>query len=162
MGDFHRCIELILAEEGGYVLHPDDPGGATKFGLSQRAYPQLDISALTLDEAKALYHRDYWTPIQGDTLPDGLDLLVFDGAVNQGPRTAIQLLQEAARVPIDGVLGPVTLLAAARQMPGIRLEFTARRAWRYELNPREPVFGLGWFRRLLRLYTTALQGTVAS
>ena len=83
MGDFPRCIELILAEEGGQVNHPRDPGGLTKYGISQRSYPDLNIAALTKETVVALYRRDYWNPVHGDELPDGLDLLLLDCAVNQ-------------------------------------------------------------------------------
>ena len=102
MGDFHRCIDLILAEEGGYVHHPNDPGGETKFGIAKRAYPHLDIARLTLADAVNLYQRDDWTPMRGDAFPDSLALLLFDSAVNQGPKTAIRLLQKALTLNEDG------------------------------------------------------------
>ena len=88
MGDFNRCIDLVLAEEGSYINHPDDPGGETKFGISKRAYPQLDTPALTLARAVDLYPTDYWQPINGDPFPDGLALLLLDTAVNIGPNPA--------------------------------------------------------------------------
>lgn len=84
MSDFARCIEFVLAEEGGTVNDPHDPGGLTKYGISQRSYPDVDILRLTLDDATAIYRRDYWDKIRGDELPAGIDLLVFDSAVNQG------------------------------------------------------------------------------
>ena len=101
MGDFNRCISLILAEEGGLSNHRQDPGGLTKYGIGQRSYPTLNIAALTLSEAQALYRRDYWNPIHGDELPSGLDLLMLDCAINQGVVTAIQLLQQAIRIQDD-------------------------------------------------------------
>lgn len=76
MGDFHRCLQIILAEEGGLVNHPRDPGKLTNFGISQRGYPDLDIAHLTREQAIAIYRRDYWNPIKGDDLPAGLDLLI--------------------------------------------------------------------------------------
>jgi lysozyme family protein len=157
MGDVQRCIDLILAEEGGQVNHPRDPGGLTKYGISKRAYPQLDIAVLTRETAVALYRRDYWNPVHGDELPDGLDLLVLDSAINQGPATTIRLLQEALNLNQDGVLGPITLAHARRTLPNVLQEFCALRAWRYEINRNEDVFGKGWFRRLFRLYAIALQ-----
>ena len=72
MGDFTRCIRHILNEEGGYVNHAKDPGGETKYGISKRAYPHLDINNLTLDEAEAIYRLDYWEPVQGHSWPDVL------------------------------------------------------------------------------------------
>ena len=158
MGDFHRCIDRILAEEGGLSNHPHDPGGLTNYGISQRAYPTLDIAALTLADAQALYRRDYWQPLHGDSLPSGLDLLMLDCAINQGVVTAIQLLQQALRIQDDGLLGPKTLTAAAVAMPGLLDAFTAERALRYEFNRNEAVFGRGWYRRLLRMHRHAWAG----
>jgi lysozyme family protein len=151
MGDFHRCIDRILAEEGGLSNHPADPGGLTKYGISQRSYPTLDIAALTLANAKVLYRRDYWEPMHGDQLPDGLDLLMLDCAINQGPITAIQLLQRVLRIRDDGLIGPKTLSAAPLAMPDLLDAFATERALRYEFNRNEATFGRGWYSRLLRM-----------
>lgn len=157
MGDFQRCIDFILAEEGGLANHARDPGGLTKYGISQRSYPDINIGTLTREDAEALYHRDYWTPIRGDDFPDGLALLLLDCAVNQGPATPIKLLQEALGMAVDGAPGPITRTCATRAMPDLLGEFQALRAWRYEINRNEDVFGQGWFRRLFRLYAIAIQ-----
>ena len=158
MGDFNHCIDRILAEEGGLSNHPADPGGLTKYGISKRSYPTLDIANLTLANAQSIYHRDYWQPIHGDQLPPGLDLLMLDCAINQGVVTAIQLLQQALRIQDDGLIGPKTLTAAERAMPGLLDAFTAERALRYEFNRNEAVFGRGWYRRLLRIHRHAWAG----
>ena len=155
MDKLERCLGTVLAAEGGQSNHPVDPGGLTKFGISQCAYPTLDIAHLTLAEAEALYRRDYWQPIQGDQLPSGLDLLMIDCAVNQGVVTAIQLLQAALKLKEDGVLGPVTRAAAAQAMPDVLDNFAAERAIRYEFNRNEATFGRGWYRRLLRMHRQA-------
>jgi lysozyme family protein len=158
MGDFQRCIDHVLAEEGGLSDHPADPGGLTQYGISKRGYPTLDIANLTLADAQAIYHRDYWQRIHGDQLPSGLDLLMLDCAVNQGPVTAIKLLQRTLRINDDGLIGPATLTAAFAAMPGLLDAFAAERALRYELNPNEATFGRGWYRRLLRMHRHAWAG----
>ncbi len=158
MGEFIRCIDYILAEEGGYVNHPNDPGGETKFGISKRAYPNLDIKALTLINAVDIYQRDYWTPIHGDDLPPGLDLLLLDTAVNMGPVTAIKLLQRALNLTEDGVMGKVTITAAQNARSDLLTDFCAERALRYEFNKNEATFGRGWYRRLFNTYRLALSG----
>ena len=135
-----------------------DPGGLTQYGISQRSYPTLDIAALTLDDAKALYRRDYWQPLHGDQLPDGLDLLLLDCAVNQGPVTAIKLLQRTLRIRDDGRIGPETLSYSATAMPGLLDAFAAERALRYELNQNEATFGRGWYQRLFRIHRHAWAG----
>ncbi len=155
MGDFQSCIKIILAEEGGLSNHRRDPGGLTQYGISQRSYPGINIAALTLADAMAIYRRDYWNLIQGNDLPVGLDLLMLDCAINQGPVTAIKLLQEATGIQQDGIIGPVTLSAAEDTMPHVMIVFAALRAWRYEINRNEDVFGKGWFLRLFRLFNIA-------
>ncbi|MCB1918640.1 MAG: hypothetical protein KDJ28_01515 [Candidatus Competibacteraceae bacterium] len=157
MGDFYRCIDFILAEEGGYANHPADPGGETKYGISKRAYPHLNIAALTLEDATELYERDYWQPIHGEAFPDGLALLLFDAAVNQGSKTAVRLLQQALKVTVDGIPGPNTQTTARLRMPRILTDFAAERALRYEFNSNESTFGRGWYRRLLTLHSIAVR-----
>ncbi len=156
MGDFTRCIRHILNEEGSYVNHGKDPGGETKYGISKRAYPQLDIPNLTLDEAEAIYRRDYWDKVSGDSWPDGVALLLFDTAVNMGVKTAILLLQKTVNVEQDGIIGPVTRLAVQKRMPGLLNSYCAERALRYAMNRNLETFGRGWFRRLFRMYWNAL------
>ena len=106
MENFDRCIRaVVLSEEGGLSDHPQDPGGLTKYGISRRAYPDLDIRRLTMDDAIELYRRDYWNPVHGTDLPPPLALLLFDAAVNQGAGTAVRLLQKAVGVTEDGNFG---------------------------------------------------------
>ncbi|MDG4553375.1 MAG: glycosyl hydrolase 108 family protein [Candidatus Competibacter sp.] len=129
----------------------------TKYGISQRAYPHLDIRVLTLDDATAIYHRDYWTPIHGDDFPAGLALLLFDCAVNQGMGMTVRLLQKVSGVTEDGSIGPVTLRAVrSRPLDQLLIEFCAERALRQEFNRNEEISSQGWYRRLLRMYATAL------
>jgi lysozyme family protein len=110
---------VIDVAEGGSKLVTDS-GGPTKYGISQRAYPGLDIAALTRQQALDIYARDYWAPIQGDALPGALALVVFDASVNQGDQRAVRLLQLCLGVETDGIMGPETL-AAARKTPVVEL-----------------------------------------
>lgn len=82
--DFGSAVSFVLAQEGGYVNDPADPGGETKYGISKRSYPYLDIASLTVDQAKAIYYTDYWEASGADRLPMPLALVVFDTAVNTG------------------------------------------------------------------------------
>ncbi len=133
MADFDRAFRLLIGEEGGYVNEPADPGGETKYGISKRAYPQLDIRALTLDQAKAIYRRDYWDPLQLDQRKWGPALVLFDCAVNQGVGRAKQLLATVATSSQPFVVA-----------------FQAERALLYAALPTFQRFGRGWMRRLLR------------
>lgn len=92
MANFDACLAIVLRHEGGYVDHPRDPGGATNLGvtigtLSQwlgRKATKDEVRALTVEKVKPIYKRNYWDAIGGDMLPAGVDLAVFDPAVNSG------------------------------------------------------------------------------
>lgn len=113
-------LRRLLLHEGGYVNHPKDPGGATNKGITQRTYDNWrarqgliprDIRLLMMVELEAIYKEEYYNKIKGDKLPPALAFQVFDAAVNSGPTRAIQWLQEALGVVVDGKLGPKTLAA---------------------------------------------------
>ena len=87
-----EAINRVLEREGGFVDDPADRGGRTNFGISQRAYPDLDIANLTRDEAARIYKRDYWDFIGADDLPENIREIAFDTAVNQGPGFARRAL----------------------------------------------------------------------
>ena len=146
---FDQCFEKLIAHEGGVSENPKDPGGLTNYGISQRAYPNLDIRSLTLAEVKQLYKRDYWDRAQCDQLPSQLSYLVFDAAVNSGIGQSIRFLQRAVGTADDGVMGVITLSAIKRldteslcaRFIGQRLEFMTK------LSTFD-VFGKGWSRRI--------------
>jgi lysozyme family protein len=110
---FAPAIQYVLANEGGFVNDPDDPGGITNFGISQRQFPQLDIASLTRDEAISIYERDYWK--FGDLTSQRVAIKMLDIYVDLPPVPAIRLLQlalgfiEAGPIVCDGVLGPQTI-----------------------------------------------------
>lgn len=156
---FERAVAFVLKREGGFSDDPRDPGGATKFGISARAYPDVDIANLTIEQATAIYRRDYWDRIKGDLLPAPLALMAFDAAVNQGPRRAIQWLQHAVAANADGVVGPETIAKAIKcDVEKALLELAARRAYAYGTTKSFETFGLGWSRRLAACLATALKG----
>jgi lysozyme family protein len=118
-GEFLSAVARLLADEGGYSANPADPGGPTRFGISARAYPTVDIASLTRDEAIAIYWREWWQRYGFARLPAAIASKTFDLAVNIGAAHAIQCLQRALRacgiaIADDGVLGPATERAAAR------------------------------------------------
>jgi len=120
---FERAIARLLGDEGGYADNPADPGGETKFGITRREYPQLDIAALTRADAVAIYYRDWWQRYRYGELPGPIAAKVFDLAVNIGPGHAVRCLQRALRacgrrVVEDGALGNATIAAvvAANQL----------------------------------------------
>lgn len=149
MSNFEEAFRVLIGHEGGYVNHPRDPGGETKYGITKRSYPHLSIRGLTLADAQGIYRNDFWNKIHGDDLPYGVAFELFDGAVNSGAGQAVRWMQRAAGVADDGLIGPVTLaawnaadpVALAARYNGHRLQFyTDLRTW--------PTFGKGWARRV--------------
>ena len=151
--NFETAFDLLITHEGGYNNHPDDPGGATMYGVTEvvaRAEGYTGpMRELTLDFAKQIAKAQYWDACRCDQVPDPLRYPLFDAAYNSGPSQAIKWLQQAVGVKADGVLGPVTLqsinMAAPQvlrqQMVGARLRFLSGLAnW--------PTFSKGWSRRI--------------
>jgi lysozyme family protein len=109
---FLRALAFTLEWEGGYVRDPDDPGGETKYGISRRAYPDLDIASLTQERAAEIYRDDYWDAMNLDEvaeISEELAIVLFDTAVNVGGHRAAEWLQEAVQAEQDGIVGPETL-----------------------------------------------------
>jgi len=156
MADFDIAVSLVLSHEGGYTpAKPSDPGGETKFGISKREYPHLDIALLTREEAIDIYRKDFW---RYDQLGQEVANKVFDIAVNAGPDRAHRILQESIKsmvagpIVVDGKIGPQTIaLANACGPEKLLLEVRARQAVHYAKvainNPATVPNLLGWMRR---------------
>jgi lysozyme family protein len=150
--DFQTAFPFVIDREGGYVNDPRDPGGETKFGISKRAYPHIDIANLTLDIAKAIYERDYWNAMKCNSLPARIRLAVFDSAVNHGNSATRILLQLTAKVRRDGVIGPKTLRAIKNEpVDEFLVNFLAHRALFYARIKTFQTYGKGWMRRLFHV-----------
>jgi lysozyme family protein len=126
MADFNTAVALVLKHEGGLVDNPQDPGGLTNFGISKRAYPSLDIANLTVDDAKAIYQRDYWKPFMEQEVDQRIANCALDCAVNQGLAVAEQYYLH---------------------FPAIK-EFQLARLLRYAALAK-PQFNHSWFQRVL-------------
>lgn len=134
MSHFDKVMQFILAEEGGYVNDPNDPGGETKYGIAKRFHPTVDIAALTPEQAKVIYRRDYWDKMGLDTEPKfDKALLLMDCAVNQGVARAKEIYASPKVV----------------NRPFVEA-FQAERALRYAALSTFQQYGRGWFRRLIR------------
>lgn len=150
--NFEECVAIIIDFEGGYVFDSNDPGGETKYGISKRQYPDIDIKDLSQEDAISIYKRDYWDRIEGDSLPDYLRLLVFDCAVNQGVSRASTFAQRSVRVEADGIIGPKTIAELYNIEPSFFVrDFSMYRFEAYAKNPGWQHFGKGWCKRLLEV-----------
>lgn len=144
---FEDAVEVILEHEGGYVNNKFDDGGETNFGISKRAYPNLDIENLTRQDAINIYKSDYWDAYRLDEIVDPLRLIFFDAIVNHGATGATRILQSAVGVETDGLLGPKTIDAIYASHNVVSKFAYAR--WRfYAQHSKWTVFGQGWTKRL--------------
>lgn len=151
MDSFEQAFACVIGHEGGFTSNPSDPGNwtggapncgecrGTKYGISAHAYPDQDIANLTLANAQAIYHHDYWDRVNAGGLPAPLALLVFDAAINNGVRRALQWLSTAQQH------------TAGASGAALCAEFQAQRLTFMAALPTWQRFGLGWARRLCRL-----------
>ncbi|MBR1734601.1 MAG: peptidoglycan-binding protein [Alphaproteobacteria bacterium] len=159
---FEKAFDYVIANEGGYVFDLDDLGGETKFGISKKSYPALNIKALTLDQAKEIYHRDFWLNGKFEQINDkNIATQLFDFVVNFGFRTGITIVQRALRaggiiVQEDGLIGPQTLSAINFSEPKVLLAaMKSEAAGKYRLlaaqNSKMSKFLNGWLNRAYRV-----------
>ena len=160
MGNFNKCLDLVLHHEGGYVNHPKDPGGMTNMGITKRVYEEwvgYSVSEHTMQNLKKedvapIYKKNYWDRLKCDKLPEGLDLCVFDFGVNAGTGRAAKYLQMLIGATKDGAIGPNTLAlvdeyTSLRGVPETIEEYQENRQKYYEKLKTFETFGRGWTRR---------------
>lgn len=155
MANFNKAIDKVLVNEGGYVNDPDDKGGETKFGISKRAYPNVDIKNLTVSSAKEIYKRDYWDRLKADKIKSQkVAFELFDTAVNMGVRTASRIMQGCVSSHPDGIIGNITLQkinAVDEELLLLRFKLAkvARYAYIVKKRPTNKKYLLGWINRTL-------------
>ena len=165
--NFEAALAHTLKHEGLFSDHPADPGGATMKGITLavfRAYKSNqhltaeDLKRITDDEVRDIYKRKYWDPCRCDDLPPGVDVCVFDCAVNSGVGRSSKFLQECAGVQADGVVGPVTL-GVVRKLPPADIvnRMCDKRQTFLESLKTFAVFGKGWTRRVSEVRAFALK-----
>lgn len=156
-GNFEQCLAITLKWEGGFSDHPKDTGGMTNLGITRATYEQWvgrhvtdkEMKALTLKDVEPIYRKNYWDRVRGDELPVGVDLAVFDLAVNSGTSTAVKFLQNAVNVPSDGILGPKTMAAVNGFDPEELIEQVCQERMMFLRKLSSwPTFGKGWTNRI--------------
>lgn len=154
--NFGTAFQLLLGHEGDFSDHPADPGGKTRFGVTEAVAREFgyqgDMRELPVELAQKIYLQRYWKPISAEDLPPGIRYIMFDAAVNSGPRQAALWLQRALGVEADGVIGPKTLAAAyAQDTNALRMRLLAQRLRFMTGLSNWPAFSRGWARRVADL-----------
>jgi lysozyme family protein len=155
---YQEAFKVILNQEGGYVNDPQDKGGETKYGISKRSYPHLNIKNLSVEDAKKIYFIDYWLKQKCQLMDEHLALKLFSLSANMGNQRAARLLQKAANslapspLKEDGIIGPKTLEAIQRFDPSALLkEFKKEAANFYQeivaRDPSQQKYLNGWLYR---------------
>jgi len=145
---FDKSFDRLITNEGGYVNHPRDPGGETKFGISKRTYPNVDIKNLTREMAKQIYWDDFWCAGRMSQFHAAIAFQTFDAAVNHGIGNAVRMLQKAAGVADDGHIGQITVDAVnAKSVTDMVMLFIAYRIKFWTRLSTWESFGKGWANR---------------
>jgi len=154
--NFEQSLKMLLHHEGGYVWHPEDPGGETNLGVTRAVYEQWvgrqvmdgEMKRLTVADVAPIYKTNYWDKIKGDDLPSGLDFAAFDWAVNSGTGRPAKVIQKYISAKQDGAIGPKTLALVAENDPSNMIQYLYEQRQKfYERLKTFDTFGKGWTRR---------------
>jgi lysozyme family protein len=155
--NFDKALAFTLLSEGLFSNDPNDPGGATMYGIILAEYqrfkgdPSLgpeDLKQITIADRDTIYKQNYWLKTNADALPTGVDLSIFDMAVTSGPTRSIKILQEMLGVMQDGLIGPNTFKAITQTDPVTLLHrLYIGQAKFYRSLATFKYFGNGWINR---------------
>lgn len=151
--NFDEIFERLISHEGGYVNHPDDPGGETNWGITlttARANGYTgSMRHMKRNQAKEIYRKAYWERAKCSQYHSAIGFQMFDAAVNHGIGNAIRMLQRAIGVAADGTVGKITLAAInEKSLDDVLVLFNAERLDFYSKLQTFTTFGRGWTRRV--------------
>jgi lysozyme family protein len=153
MSDFRTSVLKTLIHEGGYVNNPNDSGGATNFGITQKDLPGQDMQLLTEDQAVDYYSKNYWKTLYSQVDSQAIVDKIFDMGVLFGVGTAVGILQLSLGITHDGVFGPGTLAAVNQAdetslLLGYKTNLVTHAFNIAVANPQDRVFVIGWTNRI--------------
>lgn len=163
--NFAEALQHILKHEGGFVNHPNDPGGMTNLGCTKAVWEEYCghpvtervMRSLTPTDVAPLYKRKYWDKVKADELPSGVDYCVFDAAINSGPGRSIKFLQGVVGVDQDGDIGPKTLAAVKAFDAKQFISDYSKRRLSFLIDLKHwSTFGKGWTKRVNEVEATSL------
>lgn len=172
MDRFSEVMDVVFRWEGGFVDNPYDNGGPTNMGITHAVLAHWrgvggvsseEVRSLTRTEAEAIFRSRYWQTIHGDQLPQPIDLICMDGAVNHGPTTSLKMLQGALAVSPTGEFDAATeaalkALADRPTVVALAIAVADARKERYASHEDYQHFRRGWQNRLNDVMQRALTG----
>ncbi len=163
--NFEYCFQHVLVSEGGFSNHSADPGGITCLGVTKSVYEEWlkrpvteqEMRDLKPDDVRELYRVKYWNRVKGDDLPKGVDLCVFDFAVNSGVHRGASFLQRTVGAKSDGIIGPQTLFMVKNNDPQDLIQRYCEARLRFLRGLYTfSTFGRGWTARVEKVEKDAL------
>jgi lysozyme family protein len=155
---FLKAFERVIYHEGGHSNNASDLGNETKYGISKRSYPHLDIKSLTLDKARQIYYCDFWIKGKFENITDeAIAIKLFEISIHTGIAQANKLIQRALRstgkvVVEDGIIGQITLTAineadSTDLLAALKSEVAGYYRLIAQANPSQQKFITGWLNR---------------
>ena len=160
--NFYNFIERVLAHEGSYVNHPNDPGGETNWGVTKRTAQENgytgSMRAMTRAQAIEIYKKAFWERYRCGEMPYAISFQFFDACVNHGYGNAARMLQRAVGAVDDGVIGNKSM-DAIHAMPenDVLMRFNCERLKFYTKLSNFKTFGKGWVNRVAQNLLLASQ-----
>lgn len=166
--NLEEALKHIFGHEGGFTRDPRDPGNwtggkigaginkGTKYGIACHSYPHLDIANLTLAQAAEIYRKDYAAPVRFIELPDGVDLVALDAAINSGPSASLRFLGQALAVAANALAVVAAATAAKDKIAVIKAACAVRLSFMRSLAIWQ-TYGVGWSRRVAAIEATAVR-----
>jgi lysozyme family protein len=156
--NFEQSLKMLLHHEGGYVWHPEDPGGETNLGVTRAVYEQWvgrqvmdgEMKTLKVADVAPIYKTNYWDKLKGDDpmMPSGVDFAAFDWGVNSGTGRPAKVIQKYIGAKQDGAIGPRSLALVAENNPSDMIQYLYEQRQKfYERLKTFDTFGKGWTRR---------------
>ena len=148
MSSFMSAWAALLGNEGGYTV---DDGGPTNWGITEAVARRNgysgDMKDLPRDVAMNIAQKEYWLPNHCDQFSDEVAFQVLDAAYNGG--SPARWLQEAVGVPVDGVIGPVTIQAVnSANQDKVVMRFLSYRLTYLTSLSVWSAYGKGWSNRI--------------
>ena len=157
---FEQAFKILLDFEGGYSDEAGDPGGKTRFGVTEAVARangyEGDMTEFPVESAQAIYRKSYWDRCRVDDLPEPIQYAVFDAAVNSGTGQSVKWLQEAVGASVDGIIGPGTIQTAKMMDPQIlRSKLIGKRLGSMTKFSDWKNAGAGWANRISKILEMA-------